>query len=135
MIIAKMHHICIQTNDYAESLAFYRNCLGFSLVQETPNFHGRAYNTWLALGDFFIEMQTPKQPAVLDDYNKEAAGIVHFALYVADLDVALSELQAQGFSNFKLKDGQVIYSVEGGRLLKLAAPEGTIIEMRETWNL
>ncbi len=35
-----VHHLCIQTNTYLETLKFYTEGLGFKLVQETPNFHG-----------------------------------------------------------------------------------------------
>ncbi|MED0963155.1 VOC family protein [Bacillus paramycoides] len=53
-----LHHICIQTNTYLETLAFYTKALGFEIVEESPNFHGRAFNTWLKLGAFYIELQT-----------------------------------------------------------------------------
>ena len=47
---AKMvHHICIQTESYHESLDFYQKRLGFKLVNETVNFHGRDVNTWIKL--------------------------------------------------------------------------------------
>lgn len=40
-----MHHVCIQTEKYKESLEFYTKILGFELVTETPNFHKRDFNT------------------------------------------------------------------------------------------
>ena len=52
-----VHHLCIQTNSYLETIEFYTKALGFEVVQESPNFHGRDYNTWLRLGDFYIEFQ------------------------------------------------------------------------------
>lgn len=39
MSIKMMHHVCIQTEKYEESLEFYMRILGFEIVQETPNFH------------------------------------------------------------------------------------------------
>jgi len=42
-----VHHICIQTNTYLETLEFYIKALGFEIVEESPNFHGREFNTWL----------------------------------------------------------------------------------------
>ncbi len=47
MGIRMMHHVCIQTNSYNESLEFYTKVLGFRIVQETKDFHNREYNTWL----------------------------------------------------------------------------------------
>ena len=60
MSIKMIHHVCIQTENYTESLNFYKNILGFETIKETKNFHGREFNTWLKLGNFMIELQTPK---------------------------------------------------------------------------
>lgn len=35
------------------------------------------------------------------------------------------------YNNFKLKNGEIMYKVEGGNLFKVIAPEGTIIEFRD----
>ena len=80
----KIHHICIQTNCYEESKMFYIEVLGFKLVKETTNFHGRDYNTWLDLNGFMIELQTGKE--YLEKYNKDSEGIVHFALYEENIE-------------------------------------------------
>ena len=37
--------------------------------------------------------------------------------------------------DFILKNNEVIYSVEGGKLFKLIAPEGTIIEIRDNKSI
>ncbi|WP_454755344.1 hypothetical protein [Cetobacterium ceti] len=34
------------------------------------------------------------------------------------------------YKNFKLKDNEIIYNVEGGKLFKIISPEGSIIEIR-----
>ena len=125
------HHICIQTNDYQESKAFYTEMMNFEVELETPNFHGRAFNTWLKLGDFRIELQTPKGADHFENYNKEAAGIVHFCMLVESVESVYQNLTAKGFKDFKLKDGQALYQVESSLLLKVQAPEGTIIEFRD----
>lgn len=124
----RIHHICIQTNTYEESKRFYMDILGFKLINETPNFHGRYYNTWLDLNGFMIELQTGKD--VLDKYNKESEGIVHFALYEENIDEFVSKIKDNKDIKFKKKDGQIIYQVENSKLVKLIAPEGTIVEIR-----
>lgn len=128
-----IHHICIQTNQYHESLAFYTRILEFQLVKETPNFHGRGFNTWLKLDNFYIELQTPKlsEEKIFETYNKDAEGIVHFCLYCQSLDAEHLRIQQTGFLDFLPKKGQVLYEVEGGKLLKMKAPEGTIVELRD----
>lgn len=129
--LKQIHHICIQTADYAASKTFYE-ALGFELVQESPDFHTRAFNSWLKLGDFYIELQTAKSGDALSPYTKQAAGPVHFALYVDDLAAEVARLEQLGVT-FLPKNGGNIYFVVDGHLSKLKAPEGTIVELRDTF--
>ena len=130
-----MHHICIQTDVYEASKHFYTKVLGFEVLSETPNFHERDYNTWLIQANARIELQTYKKGQEVTPFNKDSNGIVHFCLYVDNLEADYQRLIALGFKNFKKKKGLDIYEVEGGKLLKLIAPEGTIIEIRDTIDL
>lgn len=126
----RIHHICIQTNCYQESRMFYQTVLGFKLVKETKDFHGRAYNTWLDLNGFMIELQTGKD--ALEKYNKEAEGIAHFALYGDNIQKFVSKIKNLDIVKFKKKDGDIIYNVENSKLVKIIAPEGTIVEIRDS---
>lgn len=128
------HHICIQTNNYEASKRFYVDMLGFEVYKETAGFHQRAYNTWLKLGNMFIELQTGKNNETLDADNQKSEGIVHFALFVKNLDELVEKMIANGYV-FKKKNGQNKYFVENGYLAKVIAPEGTIIELRDVWEL
>jgi glyoxylase I family protein len=125
-----VHHICIQTNDYQKSLEFYTKALGFELVQESPHFHTRDFNSWLKLGDFYIELQTGKVGESLDTVSSNTEGIAHLCLWVEDLAMEVQIIKQLGY-DFKLKNDQEIYRVENGNLCKLIAPEGTIIELRD----
>lgn len=129
----KIHHICIQTNCYEESKKFYLDVLGFELVKETINFHGRTYNTWLNLNGFMIELQTGKEH--LAQYNQDDEGIVHFALYEENIEKFVSNIESMGNIEFKKKNGNIIYQVENSKLVKLIAPEGTIVEIRDSESL
>ena len=124
----KMHHICIQTNCYEESKKFYMEVLGFRLIKETMNFHGRDYNTWLDLNGIMIELQTGKK--TLEKYNKDAEGIVHFALYEENIEKFVFNVKDMKNIKFKKKEGNIIYQVENSKLVKLIAPEGTIVEIK-----
>lgn len=126
------HHVCIQTDCYQRSLDFYQHVLGFSLELESPGFHGRAYNTWLERDGFRIELQTAKRSDHLVPFNKDSAGLVHFCLYTSAFDQIYQEILSAGFNRFQEKNGDHIYNVEGGRLFKMIAPEGTVIEVRDT---
>ncbi|MDR0270813.1 VOC family protein [Paenibacillus sp.] len=129
-----VHHICIQTNQYNESLSFYRDVLGFELINESPNFHGRHYNSWLRLGSFCIELQTGKIGETLRGADSNTEGIMHLCLWVEDLIQEAQKVKQLGY-NFILKNNQEIYEVENGRLCKLVAPEGTIIELRDNQGI
>ena len=124
-----VHHLCIQTNSYVETIEFYTKALGFEVVQESPNFHGRNFNTWLRLGTFYIELQTGKQGETLTQVNSNSEGLVHFCIWVEDLEYEVECLQKMNV-NFVKKNDAIIYHVENGSLCKLIAPEGTIIELR-----
>lgn len=126
-----VHHLCIQTNTYAESLAFYTEALGFELVQQSPDFHGREYNTWLKLGAFYIELQTGKQSETLTPAQSNSEGLVHFCIWVENLAFEVERLQKMTNINFIKKQDKIIYHVENGQLCKLIAPEGTVVELRD----
>lgn len=128
----KLHHLCIQTNDYPKSLDFYTNILGFELIHETMNFHGRQYNSWLKLDDFMIELQTGKMDEDLIPCHKSSQGIAHLCFLIENVETEYQRLTRLNFHEFLPKNGEVIYQVCGSKLLKLTAPEGTIIEMRDT---
>lgn len=132
MAIKYVHHVCIQTEKYIESIDFYTKILGFEIVKETQNFHSRAFNTWLKLGSFMIELQTPKKGDILNNWSNKNEGIVHLCFLVDNVQEEYSRIASLGYNNFKLKNNKVIYEVEDGKLLKIKAPEGTEIEMRDT---
>lgn len=125
----KFHHVCIQTNDYESSKEFYMNILNFKLVDETKNFHGREYNSWLKLNDFYIELQTGK--GELNRFDSNTESLSHFCLYTNDLSSVLKSILDKGYNNFKRKNNDIIYKVLNGSLFKIVAPEGTIIEIRD----
>lgn len=123
-----IHHICIETLDYQKSLWFYTEVMGFELKKETKNFHDREYNSWLKLEEFFIELQTPKKNQKID---LGKSPITHICFFVENVEKILEKIKKK-YNNFKLKNNEIIYDVEGEKLFKIIAPEGTIIEIRDT---
>lgn len=131
-----IHHICIQTNSYELSKDFYINILGFQLISETANFHDRAWNSWLREpGGFLIELQTAKAGGQFSPACKEAEGPAHLCFLVEDVGAEARRILAAGYDHFRRKDGQAVYAVLGSKLCKVVAPEGTIIELRDTAEL
>ncbi|MBI6871891.1 VOC family protein [Clostridium aciditolerans] len=131
MSIKMVHHVCIQTEKYEESLQFYTKILGFELVTETANFHKRNFNTWLRLGTFMIELQTGKKGDKLKSWSSLNEGIVHMCFLVDNVQEEFDRIKKLGYTNFKIKNGEVVYKVEDGYLFKIKAPEGTEIEIRD----
>ena len=81
-----------------------------------------------------MELQTGKQDEVLPAVNSNSEGLVHFCIWVEDLEFEVARLQRMN-TNFIRKNGEVIYHVENGDLCKLMAPEGTIIELRNNQGI
>lgn len=127
-----IHHVCIQTNQYEASLDFYTRVLEFHMVKETRDFHNRAYNTWLELEDFMIELQTGKEGETLTETSKPSQGIVHMCFLVDNVANEVERILSLGYDHFSLKNGCRLYEVEGSALSKIIAPEGSIIELRDT---
>lgn len=132
MNLKSIHHVCIQTEKYSESLNFYTNILGFSIVKETSDFHKRDFNTWLKLNDFMIELQTPKKGDSFNKWSSLNSGPVHMGFLVDDVENEYERIKSLGYNDFKLKNNQVVYEVLGEKLFKIKAPEGTEIEIRDS---
>ncbi len=130
-MIKSIHHICIETDRYRESIDFYCSLLGFSIIEETKNFHGREFNTWIRKNDIIIELQTPKEGKTAEKSISDNTGLVHVCFAVDNLLETINMLVEKGFNSFRKKGDDIIYSVKGGELAKIIAPEGTVIELRE----
>jgi glyoxylase I family protein len=130
-LIKSIHHICIETDRYSDSINFYCSLLEFSIIEETKNFHGRDFNTWIKKENIIIELQTPKSGAA-DSFGPGInTGIVHVCFIVESLSGTIDMLTEKGFDLFRKKGNDIIYNVKGGLLAKITAPEGTVIELRE----
>lgn len=132
MMNKAIHHICIQTSEYKDSLDFYTRILGFEIIKETKDFHNREYNSWLKLDSFMIELQTNKKDDKLIPWNSLNKGIVHICFLVEDVQSEYNRIKKLGYNNFKIKNNKEIYKVEDGYLFKIKAPEGTEIEIRDS---
>jgi len=79
-----------------------------------------------------IELQTAKKNEKLNRCSLNNTGIVHMCFKVDNLNQELDRLSKAGFKNFMVKSGAILYKVENGYLFKIKAPEGTIIEFRDS---
>lgn len=135
MKIKSLHHVGIQTECYEESKRFYTEILGFEVIKEIPNFHGRDYNTWLKLGETIIELQVAKVSVNLKEWSSLNEQPMHISFLVKKVENAYKAIKAKGYNDFKLKDGEEIYKGENGYIFKMKAPEGTEIEVRDSQKI
>lgn len=131
MNIIKLHHICIQTACYDDSLKFYRDLLGFEVVRDDLYAPKRLHRTWLTRGPITIELLSEKCNKPYGDYSNALQGMPHMSFLVADIHAAYEEAVRFG-ANIKTRHKKAIYGIKGGKQFKLIAPEGTEIEIRDT---
>ena len=127
-LLTAFHHVAIIASDYARSKAFYTEVLGLSVIAETYRAERDSWKLDLALpGGGQIELFTfPGAPPRAT--RPEAQGLRHLCFAVADLDVAVAELEAQGVTvePIRLDEGT------GARFTFFADPDGLPLELYET---
>ncbi len=57
---------------------------------------------------------------------------INMCFLVNDIEEEYNRIISLGYNNFKVKNGEIIYNIEGGKLFKVKAPEGTEVEIRDT---
>ena len=132
-MLRMIHHICIDTDCYKESIDFYVAVMGFTVVHEDMDQGQRTYNSWLKKNDILIEVQTPKHSEKVMPVKNGSilAGINHVCFLVDNIDLEVQLLKQRGWKNFNTKEDEIIYLVDGAKVCKVLAPEGTVIELRE----
>lgn len=136
-MLRMMHHICMDTHCYPESLSFYCDILGFKVIKEEEALYGRSYNTWLKRGDILIELQSLKRKFFWDKSanfflrKMHKGGINHVCFIVDSIEKEINRIQKKGYSQFKQKDDAIVYLLGRQKHCKIVAPEGTVIEFRE----
>lgn len=132
-MLRMIHHICIDTDRYKESIHFYVAVMGFTVIQEDDEQENRVYNSWLKKNDILIEVQSPKkkQEVLPQKVNGIFTGINHVCFLVDNIDLDVNQILERGWKNFATKEGEIVYLLDGAKVCKIIAPEGTIIELRE----
>ena len=91
-LITGLHHVCIKTRDWARTMAFYRDTLGFT-EKIAWNLRGtgrRAVMLDTGDGNYVEVFEDP-------DYTPSPNGsVIHFALRTAQLDEVAARVRAAG---------------------------------------
>jgi catechol 2,3-dioxygenase-like lactoylglutathione lyase family enzyme len=131
-------HVNVQAADVEKSIAFYRDTLGFTLIDTSDiDRSGRTMHyALLKLGTCVIELSPAAQPA--DAGTAQPAGgpsgpLNHFALAVADVDKAVAALRAKGVS--VAREPSINEQLFGGiRMVFISGPSGERIELFQFLN-
>lgn len=94
--LRQIHHIAIIASDYVRSKTFYCDVLGFTLESEVYREERDSWKADLALnGHYTIELFSFPHPPARGS-RPESCGLRHLAFSVADIDVAIAELENAG---------------------------------------
>lgn len=136
--ILGLAHVNVQAADVDKSVAFYRDTLGFTLVDTSDiERSGRTMHyALLKLGTCVIELSPAAQPPDAGTAQPAAAPsgpLNHFALAVTDVDKAVAALKAKGVS--VARDPSNNDQLFGGiRMVFISGPSGERIELFQFLN-
>jgi catechol 2,3-dioxygenase-like lactoylglutathione lyase family enzyme len=142
--ISGVYHTCYTVSDMSKTLAFYRDLLGFEIINERPQVTSNYFRTIIGFPDavvYAVLMKIPgsdhvlelfeyKHPAgVKQDMTPNNPGSSHVAYKVDDLKALYERLHAAGVAfvtePIYLDEGPN----EGGWALYMKDPDGIIIEL------
>ena len=125
--IYDIHHICVHAKNIDESIAFYRDIFGFTLIgKESSDVDEYAM---LKLGTSRLELIQPK-PQKESDFG-DRGSIAHIGLAVHDIDSVVKELRAKGvqFLSEEIEDKDA--PLGGLRAIQMHGPAGEHINLYE----
>jgi glyoxylase I family protein len=127
MMLLRTHHVAIIVSDYEVSKRFYTQTLGLEVVSEVHRKERNSYKLDLRLADgiqieLFSFPDPPKRPSY-----PEACGLRHLAFNVADIDLAVEELQSRGVVVEEIR----VDEHTGKRFTFFADPDGLPLELYE----
>ena len=94
-----LEHVGITANDLAESIKFYTEVFGFTVLRETMQ------NAYLYLDDQLLELMqsraptdlnTPQTPEGWDERMRSCSGLVHIGFRVGNLEEAIQRIEELG---------------------------------------
>lgn len=122
-----VHHIAIICSDYEQSKRFYTEILGFQIDREVLRVERQSYKLDLSLnGHYCIELFSfPNPPERVS--RPEACGLRHIAFQVADVELAIIDLNKKGIFPEPVR----VDEFTGKRFTFFADPDDLPIELYE----
>jgi len=128
----KPNHVGISVNNLDEAIAWYREILGFEVVERVMVDHIRCEIAVIRMGDFDIELfghlDSKPQPAdrLHPDDDMKTQGTKHLCFSVEGLDAFMEEITAKGV---KIIIGPGEFA--GNRFYYICDNSGVLIELNE----
>lgn len=127
MNFKQIHHIAIIGSDYAESLRFYHDILGFEVIHE----HRRPDKDDVKI-DLKVNETTELELFIKPDAPQrvnypEAQGLRHLAFATNQIETDIAELKAQGVEVEALRTDDYT----GEKMVFFYDPDGLPIELHE----
>jgi catechol 2,3-dioxygenase-like lactoylglutathione lyase family enzyme len=143
------HHTCFTVRNMADSLAFYRDLLGFEVISERPEVTNAYFRAIVGFPEAVVHAVLLKIPGTEhclelfeykhprgtpQDLTPNNPGSSHLAYLVDDLQALYAKLQAAGVTFISppvyLDEGPNI----GGWALYMKDPSGLVIELFQAAN-
>ncbi len=123
-----IHHLCINTRNMDESLAFYQELIGFTLLGREHCAFGEY--AMLSLNGSRLELIQPANPDEKNNFGN-CGSLTHFGLAVHNIDETVAELRAKGvrFLSEEIEDHDE--PMGGLRAISLLGPSQEAINLYE----
>ena len=122
-----IHHICVNTPDINRSITFYRDLIGFKLLNKESCAFGDY--AMLRLNDSRLELIQPKNPDASSFGN--SGSLTHFGLAVHGIDEVVDDLRAKGVEFLTDTIDDCDEPMGGLRAISLLGPSGEAINLYE----
>lgn len=130
-MIKGLHHISVYAKDTEASLDFYRNVLGFELLDRESCSFGEF--CLIGLGNCRVELITP--PAGTDyvrwELEEKEPVLSHFGMDVEDIDTVYADLVAKGVKIRSKGIETLDRPLDGGRVFSIFGPCNEVINFYE----
>jgi len=125
----KIHHVAITVNDLEESIKFYTEHFGFTIVKEFKRPDLRGIAAMMSLEDMQLELWQFEDIQTVDPEilsNLKCQGIRHIAFNVPSVDALRGQLIGKGIRVSKIEQGTT-----GNKWCFLNDPSGVVLELYE----
>lgn len=130
--IHKIQHIGIPAHDLEVSIPFYER-LGFENIMESPFEFDGGYGTCVMMKnhEVIVELYQMPEKQLAEIKQRKNGHIDHFAIDVADIELAFDTLKKAGFEILESTPTFLPFWNNGTRFFNVKGPSGETIEFNQ----